>query len=239
MRIFLDVLLFLAAAVVSLALVFQLKHVNVEGNVHNTPDEVLTLMKQCPTGDNTLLMALMNNGRTFPGEGFISSFKVSITSVSSVTVTVVEKKFVGVFRDNKTYWYFDRNGIVQARSSALKDGDGIPYVTGLEPDREITMGEKLPVSPLKTSLAMLDSLRDRIDQGLDSPDSAGFSDDGSLTLVYGDVSVQLGNGSHIGLRLAKLADILPILKRDNYAGTLHLENYDGSQKNIVFKKNEN
>ncbi|MCH4039827.1 MAG: hypothetical protein PUC99_09990 [Eubacteriales bacterium] len=238
LRIFLDILLFLAAAIVSLALVFQLKQVKVEGNVHNTKDEVLTLVRQCPTEDNTLLTALMNNGRTFPDEGFISSFKVSITSVSSVTVTVVEKRLVGALKDNGTYWYFDGDGIVQARSHALTDGDGIPVVEGLEPDGEMTMEEKLPVSGLKTKLTMLDSLRDRIDQGLEAPDSASFLEDGTLTLVYGDVSVKLGDGSHIGIRLAKLADILPILEQDNYAGTLHLENYDGSQRNIVFKKNE-
>ena len=238
LRIFLDILLFLTATIVSLALVFQLKQVKVEGNVHNTSDEVLTLVRQCPAEDNTLLTALMNNGRTFPDEGFISSFKVRITSVSSVTVTVVEKRLVGVLRDNGTYWYFDGGGIVQARSSTLKDGDEIPYVTGLDPNAEIVIGEKLPCARLKKKLTMLSSLRDRIDQGLDTPDSTAFSKDGALTLTYGDVSVKLGDGSHIDLRLAKLADILPILERDDYSGTLHLEQYDGTQKNIVFKKNE-
>ena len=165
------------------------------------------------------------------------SRRISI-NLEAPQVTIVEKRLVGVLRDNGTYWYFDGGGIMQARSSTLKGGDGIPYVTGLDPNAEIVIGEKLPCARLKKKLTMLSSLRERIDQGLDTPDSAAFSKDGALTLTYGDVSVKLGDGSHIDLRLAKLADILPILERDDYSGTLHLEQYDGTQKNIVFKKNE-
>ena len=65
------------------------------------------------------------------------------------------------------------------------------------------------------------------------PNEAVFDSNSALTLRYGDVSVKLGSGEKLEMRVKKLAEVLPVL-REGYAGVLHLESYDGSQSGLIF-----
>ena len=82
---------------------------------------------------------------------------------------------------------------------------------------------------------MLGMLRNRIEVNKElRPDQVIF-EGSAMTLVYGDVKVLMGTGEKLELRLRQLSALLPELK-SGYAGTLHMETYDGSQGGIVFDK---
>lgn len=225
----------ICATLVSLGLIFQLSYVTVRGSVHNSAETVSDIVCRDYMLNNTLLIRLFNADRKIRGEGFIRSVNVTITNVHAIRIDVTEKKLVGCVLDDGIYWYFDSSGTVEARADSLKDGDGIPFAEGLALATEPVYGEKLPVSG-STPVVILTAIRERISGGLAQPDKVVFSDDGTAALAYGDVTVLLGDGTDIDMRLEKLMKIIDILTEGSYSGTLHLENYDGSQTGIIFDR---
>lgn len=225
----------ICAILVSLELVFQLSYVSVRGSVHNSAEAVSDIVCKDYMLNNTLLIRLFNVNRKIRGEGFISSVNVTITKVHAIRIDVTEKKLAGCVQYDGTCWYFDSSGIVQAEAEKCTDGDGIPLAEGLALTTAPVWGEKLPVDSA-APIQSLSILRESIAAGLKQPDRAVFSDDGTMSLVYGDVTVLLGKGTSLALRLEKLAKIIDILTDGTYRGTLHLENYDGSQAGIIFDR---
>ena len=65
------------------------------------------------------------------------------------------------------------------------------------------------------------------------PDMVTFDGKSSMTLTYGDITVLLGTGEKLELRIRKMGEVLPAIE-GKYKGTLHLETYDGSQSNLIF-----
>ena len=99
---------------------------------------------------------------------------------------------------------------------------------------KIELGNYLTVRNTKM-FSMLAMLRARIDVNETMmPDLVRFDDDGAMSLIYGDVTVLMGSGEKLELRLKQLAGVMPELLSGSYKGTLHLENYDGSQKGLIF-----
>lgn len=225
----------LCALTVSLGLIFQLKYVSVSGSVHNSAESVSAIVCRKYLFDNTLLIRLFNMNRKISGEGFIRSVNVRVTGVDSIRIDVTEKKLVGCVLYDGKYWYFDSSGIVQAEAEKCTGGDGIPIAEGLTFDTAPVWDEKLPVDSA-APIEILTSVRENIAGGLAQPDKAVFSDDGTVSLVYGDVTILLGDGTNLNLRLEKLAKIIDTLEDGNFSGTLHLENYDGTQTGIIFDR---
>ena len=228
------VVLFLAAAAVVLFFaVFRLKTVVVSGNVHSAPSEITEILLQRPVLGNTVLTMLLNNGRTVEGPGFADRLKVRITGRNSVRVEVSERQFVGRTESGGNWYYFDSSGEVLASAGDPKTGDGIPPVEGLELLADVEVMKYLPITNSKI-FSMLGMLRNRIDVKEEMmPDKVIFGSDSSMTLVYGSVKVLMGSGEKLEMRLRELSGVISELKA-GYSGTLHLENYDGSQSGLVF-----
>ena len=225
----------LTAAVLFFLLFFRLKVVHVTGNRHNSAEDVTKILLTKPTVENTLLTKLFNTRRSIPDPGFIESIDVRVLNRSEIRAFVTERMFVGCIKFGDLYWYFESDGKVMASTGERLPGDGIPYVTGISLKSDIKMGEVLPAVGSK-QFSMLGILRHRIEANRRlEPDEAFFSEDGSLSLIYGNVTVLLGNGEKLELRLEELQDVLPTIL-NGYSGVLHLENYDGSQQGLVFDK---
>ena len=213
--------------------VFRLRTVIVSGNTHNVPSEITELVLERPVLGNTVLAWLMNTGRKISSAGFVDRLHVSILGIDRIRVSVVERRFAGrVFEDGKWY-YFDTGGEVLAEAENALEGDGIPPVEGLSFTTSVEVMKQLPITNGKV-FSMLGMLLNRTEVMEEMiPDRVVFGADSSMSLIYGDVTVLLGSGEKLEMRLRELSGVLKELL-SGYRGTLHLENYDGSQNGLVF-----
>lgn len=110
----------------------------------------------------------------------------------------------------------------------------IPEITGLRISGA-AVGERLPVK-YSSIYEALGALKTFAEENSIYPTSVDVSDKGNLQLHFNDVTVNLGDGSHIEKRLDVFKHIIyELLGR---SGTLHLEKYDGTQSRLIFSKNE-
>ena len=110
----------------------------------------------------------------------------------------------------------------------------IPEITGLVIS-DAAVGERLPVK-YSSIYEALGALKTFAEENSIYPTSVDVSDKGNLQLHFNDVTVNLGDGSHIEKRLDAFKHIIyELLGR---SGTLHLEKYDGTQSKLIFSKNE-
>jgi hypothetical protein len=68
-----------------------------------------------------------------------------------------------------------------------------------------------------------------------TPDAVEFDEELNVYLIYGDITVELGQDLLMEEKLARVAAILPSIEGQN--GVLHMSDYDGSSDNVVFSKN--
>lgn len=223
-----------AAFLLFFLLFFRLKTVIVSGSVHLKPDEVTRILLERPSAENTLLTKLFNTNRTLNREGFVERIDTQILGRDKLRVIVEERKFVGCVEAGGAYWYFDSSGRVYAKAPQRTKGEPIPLVEGLELRADPEVMFQLPVANTK-AFSMLAMLRNFVDSDPGMlPDSAVF-EGSAMTLRYGKIDVLTGSGEKLEMRLRELSGVLPELK-SGYQGTLHLENYDGSQNGLIFDR---
>ncbi len=228
--------LLVASLLVALAAVtFQLQNLVITGNVHVTADEVKAVVLSAPTGGNTVLTKLFNTNRQVKGNGFISRVDAKITDRNTVAVTVTEHRFVGVLKEDDNYWYIRSDGTAQASAAKRRKGEKLPLINGLTLTSRVKLGTPLPIQGTKP-FVLLDSLKSMTDLYDIVPDAVEFASDGSMSLIYGGVTVMMGDGTNLEGRMKELAGILE--KMDgSYNGILHLERFERSGSPIVFDQN--
>ncbi|MEE3420428.1 MAG: hypothetical protein VZR02_04925 [Lachnospiraceae bacterium] len=222
----------IALLVVILFSVFTLENVTTKGNVHESADDIVALACERPIAGNTLLCVLMNHNRAIKGNGFVESIDAQYGKRNQVRIVVTERKMTGCFLYGGKYWYTDSKGVVQASLPSLKEGDGIAPVTGLSLHTEPVIGEILPVSRTRV-FVLLDTMRTLTDLYRIPPDEIRFDKNGSMDLIYKQVTVRIGDGTNLADRMEELAGILKVMDTSQ-AGTLHLENYDATQGQVIF-----
>ncbi len=227
---------FSAGLILAFLLVFRLRVVVVNGSLHTKPQDVTAILLERPGAENTILIKLLNTNRKLEREGFIDSLNAVIQGRDKLRVIVKERQFVGCIEYGGMYWYFDSAGYAKARAAARTAGEPIPPVEGLTLRGEPQIMEALPALNTK-AFSMLAMLRGAVDADPALlPDRVSF-DGSAMTLYYGEITVLMGNGEKMELRLKQLRQLMPELS-SGYRGTLHMENYDGSQKGILFDKLE-
>ncbi len=221
---------------------FRVKEVEVVGNEHYTDAEIRSMvMGEDPLTQNTLLLSYLKRTDEFNEKDFIHSIDIKMTGRNSIRIEVSEKVLVGYLYAEDAYWYFDERGEITVRSYAKEvipadftEEQYIPYVTGL-PLTDPGIGEFItPVVP--DLFSTLDRIRIMINKTGLIPDAVELQEDQTFALLYKDVRVLLGDASFCEQQMQELPGILPsVLAR---AGTLHLENYDGTQDRIIFSPDE-
>lgn len=118
--------------------------------------------------------------------------------------------------------------------TSAKGGNYLPVVRGLV-FSEAVVGYPLPVQydRVFSSIAVLKSFVDRSGY---VPDDVTYDADGNLLITYGQAQINLGKGDNIETRVAAVGKTLPSIA--GLSGTLHLENYDGTQNRFIFSKNK-
>ena len=86
-----------------------------------------------------------------------------------------------------SFIYFDRNGIF-IEGDKTRD-ESVPFFDGIQVDR-VVQDEKLPIEDTVLNTAV--ALSTIFAKNDNTPDHIQFDEKGSISLLYGDITVQLG-----------------------------------------------
>ena len=196
---------------------YKVDTVEVRGTSHYTDEEVKNMVLRGPMASNSVLAPLLYSTTNTEDIAYVDAFKVTQLNRNTICISVKEKKTVGCIRYLDSYIYFDRNGIF-VEGSQNRD-ETVPYFDGIQVN-SIVMDEKLDIkgdTVLNTAVAL-----STIFQKNDIiPDHIQFDSSYSISLIYGDITVQLGKDEDLEEKMNRVIAILP--KIQGKKGILHME----------------
>ena len=210
----------------SFAGVFRVRQVTVTGNAYYTKEEVVDLLLDKGSLQNTLLVYLRYKYQEHPEIPFIDDFEVTMDSWQSLKIRVYEKNMVGYVRYLGQDVYFDKDGIVV--ESSTQELEGIPQISGVTFD-SLAIHQPLSVEDPTIFDTILSITKLLAKYDLD-PDEIRFGAGGELFLQLGDVKVALGTGENLDEKISRLKQLEGDLK--DKSGTLHMENYTDETTHI-------
>ena len=210
----------------SFAGVFRVRQVTVTGNAYYTKEEVVDLLLDEGSLQNTLLVYLRYKYQEHPEIPFIDDFEVTMDSWHSLKIRVYEKNMVGYVRYLGQDVYFDKDGIVV--ESSTQELEGIPQISGVTFD-SLAIHQPLSVEDPTIFDTILSITKLLTKYDLD-PDEIRFGAGGELFLQLGDVKVALGTGENLDEKISRLKQLEGDLK--DKSGTLHMENYTDETTHI-------
>lgn len=210
----------------SFAGVFRVRQVTVTGNAYYTKEEVVDLLLDEGSLQNTLLVYLRYKYQEHPEIPFIDDFEVTMDSWQSLKIRVYEKNMVGYVRYLGQDVYFDKDGIVV--ESSTQELEGIPQISGVTFD-SLAIHQPLSVEDPTIFDTILSITKLLTKYDLD-PDEIRFGAVGELFLQLGDVKVALGTGENLDEKISRLKQLEGDLK--DKSGTLHMENYTDETTHI-------
>ena len=210
----------------SFAGVFRVRQVTVTGNAYYTKEEVVDLLLDEGSLQNTLLVYLRYKYQEHPEIPFIDDFEVTMDSWQSLKIRVYEKNMVGYVRYLGQDVYFDKDGIVV--ESSTQELEGIPQISGVTFD-SLAIHQPLSVEDPTIFDTILSITKLLTKYDLD-PDEIRFGAGGELFLQLGDVKVALGTGATLDEKISRLKQLEGDLK--DKSGTLHMENYTDETTHI-------
>ena len=210
----------------SVAGVFRVRQVTVTGNAYYTKEEVVDLLLDEGSLQNTLLVYLRYKYQEHPEIPFIDDFEVTMDSWQSLKIRVYEKNMVGYVRYLGQDVYFDKDGIVV--ESSTQELEGIPQISGVTFD-SLAIHQPLSVEDPTIFDTILSITKLLTKYDLD-PDEIRFGAGGELFLQLGDVKVALGTGENLDEKISRLKQLEGDLK--DKSGTLHMENYTDETTHI-------
>lgn len=209
-------------------LLFHVQKIEIRGNEYCSDQEIAEAIQNDRLSDNSLYVVLqyaIGHGKELP---CMETMKVGIKNPWTLQVRVEEKTIVGCVKDEDTYTFFDRDGLVVKQSAAPMQG--IPVVEEIDLSN-VKLYEKLESKKAKILEKILDASSEAQKYEL-SIDKITYEDN-EICLYIGNVCVNLGNS----VTSEKIAQIPPIIEKlGKKKGTLHLENYSVGQGTITFEK---
>lgn len=206
----------LAAAVVFFTY-YKVDSVQVRGTTHYSDEEVKKMVLRGPLASNSVLAPMIYSTTDTDDVAFADAFKVTQINRNTICISVKEKKPVGCIHYLDSYVFFDRNGIF-VEGSKTRD-ESVPYFDGIQVN-SVVMDEKLDIkgdSVLNTAVA-LSTIFQKNEM---IPDHIQFDSSYSISLIYGDITVQLGKDEDLEEKMNRVIAILP--KLTGKKGILHME----------------
>ena len=196
---------------------YKVNSVEVRGTTHYTEDEIKKMVLKGPFASNSVLAPLFCGNVDTSDVAFVDAFKITQLNRNTICISVKEKKPIGCIHYLDSYIYFDRTGTFVEGSQTLDKT--VPYFDGIEVSK-VVMDEKLDIkgdTVLNTAVA-LSTIFQKNDQ---IPDHIQFDSSYSISLIYGDITVQLGKDENLEEKMNRVAAILP--KITGKKGILHME----------------
>lgn len=219
------------AAAVFFFTFFQVKTVEVIGNDHYTEDELKEKILKGSMTSNAILAPLFYSKNAAEELPYIESFNVGRSGRNKLIISVKEKSVVGCIPYLDSYVYFDSNGYF-VEGSKTRDTK-VAFFDGIQP-KKVVMEEKLPIKEtvLNTAVALstIFAKNDMV------PDHIMFDDSYEISLLYGDITVQLGKDEYLEDKMTRAIAILPQL--EGQKGILHMENISRNSKTVTFEAEE-
>ena len=219
------------AAAVFFFTFFQVKTVEVIGNDHYTEDELKEKILKGSMTSNAILAPLFYSKNAAEELPYIESFNVRRSGRNKLIISVKEKSVVGCIPYLDSYVYFDSNGYF-VEGSKTRDTK-VAFFDGIQP-KKVVMKEKLPIKEtvLNTAVALstIFAKNDMV------PDHIMFDDSYEISLLYGDITVQLGKDEYLEDKMTRAIAILPQL--EGQKGILHMENISRNSKTVTFEAEE-
>ncbi len=219
------------AAAVFFFTFFHVKTVEVIGNDHYTEDELKEKILKGSMTSNAILAPLFYSKNAAEELSYIESFNVRRSGRNKLIISVKEKSVVGCIPYLDSYVYFDSNGYF-VEGSKTRDTK-VAFFDGIQP-KKVVMEEKLPIKEtvLNTAVALstIFAKNDMV------PDHIMFDDSYEISLLYGDITVQLGKDEYLEDKMTRAIAILPQL--EGQKGILHMENISRNSKTVTFEAEE-
>lgn len=216
------------AAVIFFFAFFQVKTVEVMGSDHYSEDELKEKILKSPMTSNTILAPLFYAKDAAENLPYVESFNVRRSGRSKLIISVKEKNVVGCIPYLDSYVYFDRNGYF-VEGSKTRD-TRVAFFDGIQV-KKVVMNEKLPIKEtvMNTAIALstIFAKNDMV------PDHIMFDENYEISLLYGDVTVQLGKDQYLEDKMTRAIAILPQLSGQK--GILHMENISRNSKTVTFE----
>ncbi len=163
---------------------------------------------------------------------FVKEVKVSLQDPNTVSVEVTDKEMVAMMIDKDgAFVYFDRENVVQEVSMVLLPDRPLVVMEDVEL-KDLSIGEPLPLKSKRNK--ELKKLISCIEEENVPVDKITFAADGTVTMICSDITVDLGSSANTDAKILRLKYILPKLEGEK--GTLHLEDWDEGNRDIVFKR---
>lgn len=211
---------------------YKVDSVEVRGTSHYTDEEVKKMVLRGPLASNSVLAPLFYSTTNTDDIIYVDAFKVTQLNRSTICISVKEKKIVGCIKYLDSYIYFDRNGIF-VEGSQTRD-ETVPYFDGIQVNK-IVMDEKLDIkgdTVLNTAVA-LSTIFQKNDM---IPDHIQFDSSYSISLIYGDITVQLGKDENLEEKMNRVIAIMP--KIQGKKGILHMESVSTDTNTFEEEKEE-
>lgn len=209
---------------------YQVENVEVMESKYYSKEEVKEMVLRGPLASNSVLAPMLYSTDDVGDIPFVDGFRVSQISRDTIAVSVREKKPVGCIPYLDSYIYFDRTGVFI--ESSLERDKTVPYFDGIQVNYVIK-DEMLPIkgdTVLNTAVALA-TIFEKNDT---VPDHIQFDSSYQISLLYGDITVQLGKDEFLEDKMARVIAILP--KLAGQKGTLHLESVTDSVKTVTFER---
>lgn len=216
--------------VVVLILLTNTQEIQIEDGNHYTAKEIEECLISSKLDKNAVYLYLKSRYKKQPDIPFVEYVDVELIGINKLKFTVYEKNVVGCIEYMNKYIYFDKDGyFVEQSDEKLED---VSFVTGLK-FNSITLYEKMSIENDSFFDTIMD-LTKLIDKYEIKIDKIKFNGAGSITLYSDEIEILLGKHDTYDEQIAKLVGLLESAK--GMAGIFHMENYDGSDDNIIFNK---
>lgn len=214
--------------------VFTVKNVEVEGNKLYSDNRIEKWVLNDKYSWNSLYVLFKYKVKETRELPFVDYMKVSMKNPHTLQIKVYEKGVLGyvyVPSLGKNA-YFDKDGfVVEISSDAIED---TVKITGLTVDTA-KLYEKLPLKDSSVLRTLL-NVTQLLDKYQIEPEIIYVTPEGEILLSYGNVQAYVGSNIYLNEKIVRLQKILPELEK--MKGTLHLETWTESNRDIYFSKNE-
>ena len=220
----------LLAGVIFFFTYYQVDEVQVMGSSHCSEKQIKKMVLRGPMASNSVLAPLSYTKKNTKDVPFVEGYTVTRLNRHTICVSVKEKDIVGCIPYLDSYIYFDRNGTFI--ESSTERNEKIPFFDGIKV-KHVIYNEELPIKDkmvMNTAVALstIFQKNDKI------PDHIEFSDDGQISLLYGDITVKLGKDEYLEDKMTRVLAILPLIS--DKKGILHAENVNDNSKMITLEQ---
>lgn len=211
--------------------IFRVDQVEITGNSFYSDEEI----KELVIGEHPNSLYLMFQydylgGKEIP---FVDNVEIALEAPDHIKIRVYEKTLIGYVKYMGSNLYFDKDGTVVESSDDVLNG--VPCIKGLKFD-SLTLHEKLNVENTDV-FEMLLSMNQMMKKYELSPDAITLKNNSTeIVLTFDQVRVNLGDGTHMDEKAARIKSLLPDL--EDKAGVLHMEEYTNETTNISFIKDK-